>query len=87
MNEGGRSWKKALKDGWVPGETLFSIAEATKRGTVIQYLVSDAAQKITWPTVKANLKDGDALYFSHGFSIVFKEQTGVIAPRMWMSFL
>ena len=75
-----RSWKKALKDGWVPGETLFSIEEATKRGTVIQYLVSDAAQKLTWPQVKANLKEGDALYFSHGFAVVYKEQTGVIAP-------
>lgn len=81
VNDGGRSWKKALKDGWVPGETLFSLEEATKRGTVIQYLVSDAAQKLTWKQVKANLKDGDALYFSHGFSIVFKEQTGVIAPK------
>jgi ketol-acid reductoisomerase len=80
VNEGGRSWKKALTDGWVPGETLFTIEEATKRGTVIQYLVSDAAQKLTWSQVKANLKDGDALYFSHGFAVVYKEQTGVIAP-------
>lgn len=73
-------WDKAIADGWVPGETLFSIEEATKRGTVIQYLVSDAAQMILWPKVKANLKKGDALYFSHGFSIVYKEQTGVIPP-------
>lgn len=80
VNQGGRSWQKALKDGWVPGETLFSLEEATKRGTVIQYLVSDAAQKLTWPQVKANLKDGDALYFSHGFAVVYKEQTGVVAP-------
>ncbi len=80
VNEGGPSWKKALKDGWVPGETLFSLAEATKRGTVIQYLVSDAAQKLTWPQVKANLKEGDALYFSHGFAVVYNDQTGVIAP-------
>ncbi len=82
VNQGGRSWQKALKDGWVPGETLFSLEEATKRGTVIQYLVSDAAQKLTWPQVKANLKDGDALYFSHGFAVVYKEQTGVIAPAI-----
>lgn len=75
-----RYWKKAIADGWVPGKTLFPIAEAVKRGTIIQYLVSDAAQKILWSIVKANLKKGDALYFSHGFSIVYKEQTDVIPP-------
>lgn len=75
-----REWDKAIADGWKPGETLFSIAEATKRGTIVQYLLSDAGQKAAWPTVKANLKKGDALYFSHGFSIVFKDQTGVIPP-------
>ena len=75
-----RYWKKAIADGWVPGKTLFSIEEAVQRGTVIQYLVSDAAQKILWPKVKANLKKGDALYFSHGFSVVYKKQTGVIPP-------
>jgi ketol-acid reductoisomerase len=73
-------WDKAVKDGWVPGKTLFSIEEAVRRGTIIQYLVSDAAQKILWPKVKANLKKGDALYFSHGFSIVYREQTGVVPP-------
>ena len=73
-------WDKAVADGWVPGETLFSVEEAAQRGTVIQYLVSDAAQMILWPQVKANLKEGDALYFSHGFSIVYKDQTKVIPP-------
>jgi len=73
-------WDKAIADGWVPGKTLFPIEEAVQRGTVIQYLVSDAAQKILWPKVKANLKKGDALYFSHGFSIVYKDQTGVVPP-------
>jgi ketol-acid reductoisomerase len=75
-----RYWKKAIADGWVPGKTLFPIEEAVQRGTIIQYLVSDAAQKILWPKVKANLKKGDALYFSHGFSIVYKKQTGVVPP-------
>ena len=73
-------WDKALADGWVPGKNLFPIEEAVKRGTIIQYLVSDAAQMMLWPKVKANLKKGDALYFSHGFSIVYKEQTSVIPP-------
>ncbi len=75
-----RDYDKALKDGWVPGKTLFDVEEAAKKGTLIQYLVSDAAQKILWPQIKACLSPGDALYFSHGFSIVYKDQTTVIPP-------
>ncbi len=78
---GGRGWKRAVADGWKPGKTLFEIEEAIRRGTVIQYLLSDAAQREMWPAVKRNLKPGDALYFSHGFSIAYKDQTGVIPPR------
>lgn len=74
-------WDKAVKDGFVPGETLFPIAEAVKRGTIIMYLLSDAGQMAAWETVKAGLNKGDALYFSHGFSIVYKDQTGVIPPE------
>ena len=77
--EGG-NWDKAVKDGWVPGKTLFSLEEAAERGTVLQYLVSDAAQMLMWPKIKACLKKGDALYFSHGFSIVYSDQTGVVPP-------
>jgi ketol-acid reductoisomerase len=75
-----REWDKAVKDGWVPGKTLFPIEEAARKATIIQYLVSDAAQKAVWPVLKPCLKPGDALYFSHGFSIVYKEQTGVVPP-------
>ena len=74
------AWEKARKDGWEPGKTLFSLEEATRRGTIIQYLVSDAAQMMTWPQIKPCLKKGDALYFSHGFSIVYSDQTGVVPP-------
>jgi len=73
-------WDKAIADGFVPGKTLFSIEEAVSKGTIIQYLVSDAAQRILWPKLKTYLKKGDALYFSHGFSITYKEHTGVIPP-------
>ena len=76
-----KDWDRAVRDGWVPGKTLFPIEEAVRRGTIIQMLVSDAAQRNIWPAVKKNLKPGDALYFSHGFSIVYKEQTGVIPPK------
>jgi ketol-acid reductoisomerase len=75
---GGATWEKAVKDGWVPGETLFSVEEAARKGTIIQYLLSDAGQVATWPTVKACLDEGNALYFSHGFSITYKDQTNVI---------
>ncbi len=80
VNEGGRSWQKALKDGWQPGKTLFSLEEAARRGTVIQYLVSDAAQKLTWDAICPCLNPGDALYFSHGFAVAYKDQTGVVPP-------
>ena len=73
-------WDRAVADGWVPGKTLFPIEEAAKKGTIIQYLVSDAAQRAVWPVLKGCLDEGDALYFSHGFSITYKEQTGVVPP-------
>jgi len=80
QREGGDSWNKALKDGFVPGDTLFSPEDAAGKATVIQYLLSDAGQTTMWQKIKACLNEGDALYFSHGFSIVYKEQTGVIPP-------
>jgi ketol-acid reductoisomerase len=75
-----KDWDRAVRDGWEPGKTLFEIEEAAERGTIIQMLVSDAAQKAIWPEIKKHLKKGDALYFSHGFSIVYKDQTGVVPP-------
>ncbi len=74
-------WSRARRDGWKPGKTLFGIEEACRRGTIIQILVSDAAQRVIWPAVRANLRPGAALYFSHGFSVVYRDQTGVVAPR------
>ena len=77
----GKGWQRAIADGFKPGKTLFEIEEAVRRGTVIQYLLSDAAQRELWPAIKRNLKPGDALYFSHGFSIAYRKQTGVIPPK------
>lgn len=74
-------WDRAVKDGWKPGKALFEIEEAVKRGTIIKMLVTDAAQRIIWPMVKKHLNPGDALYFSHGFSIVYKNQTKVIPSK------
>ncbi len=74
-------WEKAVKDGWEPGKTLFSLEEATEKGTIVQYLISDAGQMMMWPKIKPCLKEGDALYFSHGFSIVYSDQTGIVPPE------
>jgi ketol-acid reductoisomerase len=76
-----KEWDKAVADGWKPGENLFPLEEAAKRGTIKMFLLTDAGQKAVWPIVKKTLKAGDALYFSHGFSIVYKDQTGVIPPE------
>jgi ketol-acid reductoisomerase len=70
----------AVEDGWIPGENLFSMEEAAKRGTIKMFLLTDAGQREMWPVVKKTLKEGDALYFSHGFSIVYRDQTGVVPP-------
>lgn len=75
-----KSWDKAVADGFVEGKNLFDIEEAAKRGTVICYLLSDAAQIEVWPVIKKHLTKGKALYFSHGFGITFNEQTGIIPP-------
>jgi len=80
QREGGKSWDHAVADGFIPGKTLFPLKEAAQKGTVVQFLLSDAGQVSTWPDLKEYLQEGDALYFSHGFSIVYKEQTKIIPP-------
>ncbi|MFC1881372.1 ketol-acid reductoisomerase [Thermodesulfobacteriota bacterium] len=81
QREGGKTWERAVADGFVPGETLFPLEEAARKGTIIQNLLSDAGQVATWPQIKACLNSGDALYFSHGFGIVYKDQTKIIPPE------
>jgi ketol-acid reductoisomerase len=80
QRKGGKTWDKAVADGWKPGETLFDIEEAAARGTIIQYLLSDAAQIEVWSRIRPHLTAGKALYFSHGFGITYKERTGIIPP-------
>lgn len=76
-----QSWKKAVADGWKPGETLFEIEEAVEKGTIIAYLLSDAAQIALWPTVKKHLSPGKILYFSHGFAVTFFQKTKIVPPK------
>ncbi|HJZ54191.1 MAG TPA: ketol-acid reductoisomerase [Gemmataceae bacterium] len=81
QRKGGKAYDLCLEDGWKPGTTLFDPEEAAAKGTVVQYLLSDAGQKDMWGKIKPQLSAGKALYFSHGFSIVFSDQTGVIPPK------
>lgn len=77
----GATYQKAVNDGWVPGDTLFSIEEACRRGTIIMCLLSDAAVMSVWPQIKQHLTAGKALYFSHGFAITWSDRTGVVSPE------
>jgi ketol-acid reductoisomerase len=80
QRKGGKSWEKAVQDGFIPDETLFSLEEAADRATIVQYLISDAGQAAAWPRIRPCLKEGDALYFSHGFGIVYRDQTAIVPP-------
>jgi len=80
QRENSNSWDRAVADGFVPGQTLLPLEEAARKCSVIQFLLSDAGQVATWPKIKECLNPGDVLYFSHGFSIVYKDQTGIIPP-------
>jgi len=81
VRKDGVSWKMAQEDGWVPGETLFPVEEAIKKGTIIMNLLSDAAQAQTWPEIAPLITKGKTLYFSHGFSVVYKDDTKVVPPK------
>jgi ketol-acid reductoisomerase len=76
-----RDWDRAVEDGWRPGVDLFDLEEAAKRGTIVEMLIADAAHGKVWPIIKKHLNPGDALFFSHGFSIVYSDQTKVIPPK------
>ncbi len=75
-----KTWDKAIADGWVPGETLFELEEACEKGSILQFLLSDAGQIAFWPTLQKHLAPGKTLYFSHGFGVTFKDQTGIEPP-------
>lgn len=81
VRKDGASWKAAIEDGWVPGENLFDVNEAVKRGTYVMNLLSDAAQSETWASIKPLITSDKTLYFSHGFSVVFKDLTHVEPPK------
>ena len=55
--------------------------EATHKGTIIQYLLSDVGQIQQLDRVKSNLNEGNTLYFSHGFGVTYKDKTNIIPPE------
>lgn len=75
------SWNKALKDGWIENESLFSLEDAAEKGTIIMFLLSDAGQIKIWPKIKKYLTEGKSLYFSHGFGITYNDKTNIIPPN------
>ncbi len=77
----GKTYDKAVADGWVPGTTLFSIEEACQKASIIMCLLSDAAVISVWPKMKPFLTAGKALYFSHGFAINWQDRTGCVPPK------
>ena len=77
----GKTYEKAIADGWVPGETLIGIEEACQKGDIIMCLLSDAAVMSVWPTIKPYLTPGKTLYFSHGFAITWSDRTGCVPPK------
>lgn len=81
QRKGSSSWEKAVKDGWKPGVDLFELEEAAERGTILQYLLSDAGQIAQWETIKQYLTPGKALYFSHGFGVTYSDKTGIVPPK------
>ena len=77
----GKTFEKAIADGWVPGKTLFGIEEACEKGDIVMCLLSDAAVMSVWPTLKKHLTPGKSLYFSHGFAITWSDRTGCVPPK------
>ncbi len=68
--EGTTNYEQARKDGF----EIFSAEEAAKKADIIQILTQDHVQAAVYKNaIEANLKPGDALAFSHGFNIHFKQ--------------
>lgn len=70
LYEGSSSWEKAEK----AGLTVKTTEEAVKEADIIMILTPDHIQpEIYENNIKPNLKEGDALAFAHGFSIVYHQ--------------
>lgn len=77
---GVRNTDNAEKDGFIKGKNLFSIEETANKSNIVLYLLSDAGQKTSWNQIKNSLLN-KTLCFSHGFGIVYGDQTGIIPDK------
>ncbi len=78
-----RDWDRAVADGWEPGKTLFEIEEAVRRGTIIQMLVSDAAQKAIWPVVRRTSRRATRCTFRTASRLSIRNRPGSCRRRTW----
>ncbi|GAB6136218.1 ketol-acid reductoisomerase [Thermococcus prieurii] len=70
LRPNGSSWKRAEKDGF----EVYPIEEAVKRADVVHILIPDLIQpKVYREQIEPYLREGQALGFSHGFNIHFKQ--------------
>lgn len=68
--EGTDNYQLAVEHGFKP----VPCAQAAKEADIIQILIPDTVQgKVYKKDIEPNLKEGNALVFSHGFNIRFKE--------------
>ncbi|MFL6121576.1 NAD(P)-dependent oxidoreductase, partial [Actinophytocola sp.] len=73
LPEGSKSRAKAEEEGL----TVQTVAEAAAWADVIMILAPDTKQRTIYAEeIAPNLKDGDALFFGHGFNIRY----GLITP-------
>ncbi len=75
LYEGSKSWDKVKNDGL----EVKTVAEASKAADLVMVLVPDEKQKkIYEESIEANLEEGNALVFAHGFNIVFNQ---IVPPK------
>jgi len=73
LRKGGKSWDAAKKDGVAVAE----VPKAVKGADIVMILLPDEVQEGVYKDqVAPNLKEGAALYFSHGFAITY----GTVKP-------
>jgi ketol-acid reductoisomerase len=74
LRKGGASWDKATKAGLAVKE----VAEAVKDADLVMILLPDESHpEVYTQSIHANIKQGAALAFAHGFNIHY----GQITPR------
>lgn len=66
----GKSWNQAEEDGF----NVYTVKEATEQADVVMVLLPDEyAPKVYEADIKPGLKEGNALFFAHGFNIHFSQ--------------